>query len=100
MLLMLYLPLLDIRGMEEESRVNSLYWFTMKRILLTSAIKNCIFTTLTIRWIHGGVKLAFYFPMQHTITCKGRRDYQSQRNQDHAVSKIFLTTRLFVTVIL
>ena len=31
---------------------------------------------------------------------KGRRDYRSQRNRDHAVSKILITTRLFVTVIL
>ena len=38
--------------------------------------------------------------LRNMVACNRRRDYQSQRNRDHAVSKILLTTRLFVTVIL
>ena len=44
----------------------------------------------------------FFMSVRQTLTLiiKGRRDYQSRRNRDHTVSKILITTRLFITVIL
>ena len=44
--------------------------------------------------------LATVFTHLATVLTKGRRDYRSWHNRDHALSKILITTRLFVTVIL
>ena len=41
-----------------------------------------------------------YFCQVSSVVTKGRRDYQSRRNGDHAVSNILLTTRLFITFII
>ena len=87
--------------------MNNIFWLANVAMCTLFAVS---YKSFAQAWTIKLIELAFqgvfltsktsYVNITQVIWIKGRRDYRSRRNRDHAVSKILLTTRLFVTVIL